>query len=103
MEKYLVNLDPFNRITLGKFCCNHKLPIVAGQSLEANIARSCTMCESGPQCDDSHYTSICSALNTDKVKFIKPYYYRRPNTFKMNQLFNIQSIKMSHLRLSLCT
>ena len=93
-EKYLTYLSPTDRINLCKFRCgNHKLPISVGRYLPGNAQRLCHLCNTGDQGDEYHYVLVCPSLMEERSKYIKRYFRIRPNTLKMNQLFNVHNVK----------
>ena len=95
MENHLLLLDHAPRISLTKFRCgNHRLPVNKGrfQGIPRQ-ERTCTLCTSNDVGDEFHYLFDCSFFNSERKLFIKPYYLRRPNTLKMERLFNITSKK----------
>lgn len=67
---------------------NHRLPIETGNWARIPInLRTCNFCNDKIG-DELHYLLECPNLIDNRKKYIKPYYYRRPNTFKMEQLIN---------------
>lgn len=93
-EKYLLELGPADRINLCRFRCgNSRLPSKESRYV-ANIEHvSCTLCNSNEPGDEFHYTLVCPAFNQARKLYIKPYYFTRPNTVKMKELFNVESHK----------
>ncbi|MEW8547695.1 MAG: hypothetical protein AB2693_29660, partial [Candidatus Thiodiazotropha sp.] len=93
IENYLLKL-PFN---LKRSLClfrtrNHRLPIETGKWLNIDIAdRKCHLCNASLG-DEFHYLLCCEKLALERRRYIKTYYYRRPNTIKFNQLMNITNI-----------
>ena len=47
----------------------------------------------GDQGDEYHYVLVCPSLMEERSKYIKRYFRIRPNTLKMNQLFNGHNVK----------
>jgi hypothetical protein len=93
-EDYLTKLDDVHRINLCKFRCgSHRLPIRDSRYLNDNEPKLCTLCNSNDPGDEFHYLLICPEFQNARKKFVKKYYYTRPNVLKMNQLFNAQSQK----------
>ena len=94
-EKYLTDLPKKERIVLCRFrCANHHLPIVSGRY--SNIPRNmrfCNLCNLQSLGDEFHYLFECPFFANDRNLFLKRYFIRRPNTFKMDQLFNSTHIK----------
>ena len=96
MEKYLTLLDRGHRINLTKFRCgNHKLPVNSGRFQgRPRCERICNLCTSnvtGSSGDEFHYVFDCSFFDVERRSLIKPYYLRRPNRVKMEQLFNMKN------------
>ena len=89
-EEYLLNNSIKNRIIMCKFRLgNHKLPIVKGRFLNiAKEERVCNLCNLNLIGDEFHYLFMCSHFNNERTQYLKKYFYMRPNTFKMYQLFN---------------
>ena len=109
-ERYLTYLSPNDRIKLCKFRCgNHKCPIYVGRYLcwslsllvvisvgrylPGNAQRLCHLCNTRDQGDEYHYVLVCPSLMDERSKYIKRYFRIRPNTLKMNQLFNVHNVK----------
>ena len=94
-EKYLTDLPKKERITLCRFrCANHHLPIVAGRySNTPRNMRFCNLCNLQSLGDEFHYLFECPFFANDRNLFIKKYFSRRPNTYKMDQLFNSTNTK----------
>jgi len=94
-EKYLILLDPVERINLCKFRCgSHRLPIAQGrfQGIDRNL-RHCNLCTGQRLGDEFHYLFECPSMSLDRNQFIKRYYRNRPSMFKMVQLFNSENKK----------
>ena len=77
-------------------CCAGRahLPIVSGRY--SNIPRNmrfCNLCNLQSLGDEFHYLFECPFFANDRNLFLKRYFIRRPNTFKMDQLFNSTHIK----------
>ena len=66
---------------------NHKLPIEVGRwrSIPSN-ERKCPYCNDVG--DEFHYLLKCSKFDEIRKKFIKNYYYTRPNMLKFQQLLS---------------
>ena len=93
-EKYLVQLDVKDRITLSRFRCgNHKLPIANGRYLPEQELQICSLCSLQDQGDEFHYVLVCPAFQNDRKQLVKGHYFKRPNVYKMYQLFNVRNIK----------
>ena len=53
--------------------------------------RRCTLCSSGDIEDEYHMIMICEHFRDVRVKYIKPFYYKRPSMWKFVQLMNSTS------------
>lgn len=91
---YLKKLpEYFARIILAFRTRNHKLPIETGRWRGIpRKERICKLCNKDIG-DEFHYIMSCKVFDTDRRKFIKPYFYTNPNTIKFNQLMNESNIK----------
>jgi hypothetical protein len=56
----------------------------------------CPLCNHAELSDELHYLFNCSALSQHRVLYLKKYYFVRPNTLKMHQLFNCNSKKQMY-------
>lgn len=75
---------------------NHHLPVEKGNWAKIPLhQRICPICkiEIG---DEFHYLLKCSHFSSDRKKYIKAYYYNRPNVFKFEQLLNTKNKKEFH-------
>ena len=88
-ESYLLN-DYKCRITLCKLRLgNHKLPIVKGRFYNTNREeRICNLCASNSIGDEFHYLFECCYFSEERSKYLKKYFIKHPNTYKMFELFN---------------
>ena len=64
--------------------------------MSQEIDISCKLCASNDVCDEYHVLFNCKHFEEKRKILIKKYFYNRPNTFKMNSLFNTGNIK--HLK-----
>ena len=48
----------------------------------------CTLCGGNDTPDEFHFLFICPKFIAQRKKYMKSYYYTRPSTFKMQELFN---------------
>lgn len=73
---------------------NHKLPVEIGRwnKIEYN-RRHCDLCKQDIG-DEYHYLLICNNLKDIRKQYIKPYFYRRPNILKYEQLLNSKNMKI---------
>lgn len=90
-ETYLTELPRDLRIAYSKFrCINHKLPIEKGRFVGiARDDRICNLCNSAKLGDEYHYIFECTFFKTDRKKFIPVQYYKKHNTQKFHDLFNV--------------
>ena len=95
-ERYLLSLPECQAKQILKFrTLNHRLPIQKGRT--QNIAREdrvCTKCDSNSLGDEFHFIFVCPFFNNYRKDFIKPYFYRRPNTIKFKDLFTSKKKKI---------
>lgn len=89
MEKYLVTLPFKLRKSLIQIRTrNHRLPIETGRWTQVpRNERKCFLCN-GNIGDEFHFILECKELIDQRKKYIKTYYYKRPNTMKFYELFN---------------
>ena len=94
-EKYLTKLNFVERKALCKFRTgNHRLPISKSRYMTEEIDVTCKLCNSEDvTCDEYHVLFICKHFEEKRKILLKKYFYNRPNTFKMNSLFNTTNIK----------
>ena len=57
--------------------------------MKQRTSPTCTLCDLNDDGDEFHYIFKCTFFNKERVKYLKPYFRRRPNTLKMEQLFNV--------------
>ena len=68
---------------------NHKLPVETGKWKGLQLSkRKCTLCDRDVG-DEYYYLLICDHFKEERQKYLKPYYYNRPNTLKFNHLMNV--------------
>lgn len=95
LEPYFLKLLPKSYLSLVKFrTANHRFPseTLRWQGIDVN-ERKCNLCETNDVGDEMHYLLICPCFNTERSKYIKQYYYKRPNTIKLNQLLNTKNVR----------
>ena len=93
-EPYLIKLPFVHRINLSKFRCkNNKLPVNEFRFEKTNVNKNCQLCNSDDLGDEFHYLFICNIFKDERKLLLNEYYYKRPNTMKMNELFNICHLK----------
>lgn len=92
-EQYL-NILPRNKyLPLIKYrTANHFLPIEILRWQAVDISdRKCGLCEKQDIADEFHYLFTCEAFNESRQKYIKPYYFKRPNVLKYKELLSSKS------------
>ena len=94
LEQYLIKLPFQHRINLTKFRCkNNKLPINKFRFDNTNVDKSCQICSSNDIGDEFHYLFDCDFFKSERKMFLLEYFYKRPNTLKMGELFNSKNLK----------
>ena len=67
---------------------NHRLPIETGNwnrtPLNERVCRHCR----NKLGDEFHYLFECNLFEEDRKKYLKSYFYRHPNVFKLEKLIN---------------
>ena len=95
-EPYLVKCNNEDSRNVCKFRCgSNRLPIISGRY--EGIPRSsrlCTLCSVGLIGDEFHYMFQCEYFTEERKVFIPKKYINRPNTLKMNELFNTKNMKV---------
>lgn len=73
---------------------NHRLPVETGRWKSIPLdERKCSYCDLDIG-DEYHYLLVCDHFKLERQTFMKPYYYTRPNTLKLEQLMNTKNIKV---------
>ena len=67
--------------------------ISAGHYLPGDALRTCNLCNTEDQGDEFHFVFVCLSLMEERLKYIKRHHRVKPNTFLMNELFNVHSIE----------
>ena len=72
---------------------NHKLPIEVGrwEGVPLN-ERKCLNCYTDIG-DEFHYLFKCSHFTNERILYLKPYFYRRPNILKLRELYSSSNRK----------
>lgn len=98
IENYLLNLSKHKYWPIIKFrTCNHKLPIETGRWNNLEFSeRKCTICDLDIIGDEFHYLFECPYFKEDRIKYLRKYFYTRPNMHKYKEL--MQSKKLTILR-----
>ena len=93
-EPYLTKLDYIDRIYLCKYRAGcHNLPVTESRINKNKPEVFCNLCDMKDVGDEYHFLFHCKKFQEQRKKFLKKYYYIRPNTFKMEELFNCTNIK----------
>ena len=99
-ENYLKILPRNKYLPLIKYrTANHYLPIETLRWESIDISeRKCNLCEKQDLADEFRYLLVCPASKESRQKYLKPYYYQRPNVLKYKALFPSNSVlKLSNL------
>ena len=93
VEFYLTNLSLKHRITMSRFRCGYnRLP--ANKYNGSESERKCNLCDAQDVGDEFHYLFVCDYFKRDRNLYLDKYFIVRPNTLKMDQLFNVRNKKM---------
>jgi len=100
-EKYIHLLPTNLAIKLARFrTTNNSLPV--NRLRFENVPRAerlCTKCQVGEIGDEFHYLFCCPYFNAKRKECLPPYFLRRPNAIKFNELFNAKKktlLKLVH-------
>ena len=86
-EPYLTKLPFLHRLNFSKFRCkNNKLPV----NKYVSVSKICELCNSDDNGDEYHYVFLCDYFSNSRKTYLDRYFYTRPNTLKMFELFNNQ-------------
>ena len=91
-ENYLKTTPPNLLIYMIRFRTrNHRLPVEIGNwhRIPSNL-RYCSHCPDKIG-DEFHYLFECTKYTNERKRFIKPYFLRRPNMYKFEQLMSTSS------------
>ena len=93
LQEYLTKLPKPYMFSMVKFkTANHKMPIVKGRHLNIDYnERICTLCQLNQIGDEYHYLLVCPFFREKRIKYLKNYYFIRPNTLKFAQIFSISN------------
>lgn len=96
-EQYLIALPNYLRMTFFHLRTgNHRLPIETGrwrQSFVPHAERKCQHCQLNDLGDEFHYILKCPFFLASRKRYIKPYFFNRPNMLKFSQLMSSKSTK----------
>ena len=98
LEPYLLKLNKNEWKYLLKFRTgNHFFPSEAGRWSNIQInERRCNFCTKQDLADEFHYLFQCPYFHCSRKKFIKPYFYKRPNMIKFKELLSSESTEQLH-------
>ena len=91
-----INILPnhFCRILLSFRTRNHRLAVELGRWRGIPYReRVCQYCNNDIG-DEFRTILVCNIFKTERMKYIKPYYYRHPNTIKFSELMNTKNKKL---------
>ena len=73
---------------------SHSLSIETGRFyyIERNI-RTCNVCYENIIEDEYLFILVCKKYDNIRKIYIKPYYWRRPSSFKLVQLMSVHNVK----------
>lgn len=94
-ENYLLNLNKKYYYSLLKFrLSNHRLPVESGRWDNIPLdERKCKICSKNDIGDEIHYIFICDYFQLERKRFLRPYFYKRPNVIKFKELLSTNSVK----------
>ena len=55
--------------------------------------RTCNVCHDNLIEDEYHFILVCKKYDNIRNAYIKPYYWRRPSSFKLVQLLSARNVK----------
>ena len=72
---------------------NHRMPVETGRWRGIPFReRICQFCNNDIG-DEYHMTLVCEKFKTERIRYVKPYFYRNPNTLKFRDLMNLSNKK----------
>ena len=97
-EEYLDKLPYFKALSLCKFRLGSStIPVARLRFSDLDrVELKCDFCDSEIG-DEFHLLLCCKNLSHIRVKYIKKYYFTRPNTIKFNQLMNCTGVELTNL------
>ena len=94
-EPYLTKLTYVDRIYLCRYRgASHNLPVSESRHDKSMPPIYCEFCDMIDTPDEYHYLLQCKKFAEQRKKYLKSYYYTRPNTLKMYELFNSTNAKI---------
>ena len=90
LEPYLMQLPTCYKYAMTKFRCrNHSLPIEVGRSVNLDRdERFCMFCNNRKVGDEFHYIFECVRFVDERRRYLKEYYWKKPNVLKFEELMN---------------
>ena len=93
-ERYLLELEFAEKMALCNMRTgNHNLPISKQRYTNDEVDVKCTLCDTDETCDEFHVLFVCKFFEEKRKLLLKKFFIKRPNTYKMNILFNSESPK----------
>lgn len=88
LEKYFTRIPRKQYLRLFKLrTSNHKFPVETGRWDGTDAReRKCQLCTLDDIGDELHYICKCPYFDSERRKYVKPYYFIRPNMFKLGKL-----------------
>ena len=78
-------------------CKNNKLPVNKNRFDRNIVDRNCHLCDLHDLGDEFHYILVCIFFSQERKQFLDPYFYKNPNTLKMYELFNTDTLMLANL------
>ena len=93
IESYFMTLNQNAYLHMVKFrTANFKLPIETGRWENVPInERKCLLCDTNDIGDSFHYLLRCPFFMQERLEFLKPYFYTRPNIIKYQELLSCKN------------
>ena len=93
LEDYILKLSKPNYISLLKFrTANHFFPVETGRWNDVDYSdKKCSLCNLDDIGDEMHYLLICPHFHVERKRYVKEYFYLRPNILKYQQLMSVSS------------
>lgn len=90
LEQYFLQLPKNLYLNLVKLRTgNHRFPCERGRWQEIELGeRKCTLCNLQEVGDEFHYVLVCPFFKDERKRFIKKYYFSKPNIVKFKELMN---------------
>ena len=89
-QPYLSYLSYLDRRALSKFRSgSHTLPVTKSRYRDGGggVDVKCKFCDED-LCDEFHVLFVCKFFEEQRIRYLKKYYFVRPSTLKMHNLFN---------------